>query len=258
MTSSKTCPRCLTTKPTSDFHKGFRHCKACQDEERVEQRAYDKSHPEAPKHCSKCHQTLRTKDFTPGYHRCRKCNAAAQLERRESDRKRAPNATRRCFRCGQTKSLAEFHPGSWCKQCYSEHHHEDHTRRPERYLLHGAKGRAKRDAVPLNISVEDIRIPVVCPDLGIPLAPARGKVQPNSPTLDRIIPALGYTKGNIRVISSAANRMKQETTLLQSARIWSNVLQTLPHGYELDAATREALLWLSTCIQQALSDEPNV
>ena len=35
----------------------------------------------------------------------------------------------------------------------------------------------------------------------------------SSPSLDRIIPSLGYVKGNIRVISFRANTLKNNATL---------------------------------------------
>ena len=67
-----------------------------------------------------------------------------------------------------------------------------------------------------NIELDDIKIPSECPALGIPLfkSPTRGPC-PNSPTLDRIVPELGYTKGNIRVISAKANWCKSDLTVGQ-------------------------------------------
>ena len=42
---------------------------------------------------------------------------------------------------------------------------------------------------------------------------SRVKGGPNSPSLDKIIPAIGYIKGNIAVMSHKANTMKQNATL---------------------------------------------
>lgn len=47
-----------------------------------------------------------------------------------------------------------------------------------------------------------------CPYLGIPLRGGVGKLARTSPTLDRIIPALGYVAGNVEVIGHLANTMK--------------------------------------------------
>lgn len=56
-------------------------------------------------------------------------------------------------------------------------------------------------------------IPETCPVLGIPLFPGIGRgPQHNAPTLDRIVPDLGYVPGNIRVMSHLANSMKRDAT----------------------------------------------
>lgn len=40
----------------------------------------------------------------------------------------------------------------------------------------------------------------------------KGRTEPNSPSLDRIIPELGYVKGNVVFISHLANKIKQDAT----------------------------------------------
>jgi hypothetical protein len=252
----KTCRRCQKSKPLNKFHKGYLDCIKCLEEKRSEQRAWEAANPEASKKCSRCKVIKSITEFTPGYHRCKKCNAEVSLERREVDRKSDPDTLKRCFKCGVTKPLREFHPGSWCKKCYIDHHYKDHLERPERYLLHNAKYRATKNNLPMDLTENDIHIPEFCPDLGLRLEPASGRVRPNSPTIDRIIPKLGYIKGNVRVVSSQSNRMKQETSILQSASIWSNVLDSLPEGYTLDAETCDALRNLARAIQEVLSTTP--
>jgi hypothetical protein len=84
---------------------------------------------------------------------------------------------------------------------------------PERILIYAAKDRAKRNGIPFNITHKDIQIPHCCPFLGIKIFPGVGKMTDNSPTLDRIQPDLGYTKGNVLVISNRANRLKNNATL---------------------------------------------
>lgn len=80
----------------------------------------------------------------------------------------------------------------------------------ERRMLRSAKERATRSNIPFDISAEDIQIPSHCPILGIPISPSKEKVSPNSPSLDRKNPALGYVKGNVWVISYKANTMKND------------------------------------------------
>lgn len=76
-----------------------------------------------------------------------------------------------------------------------------------------AKYRAKRGNYPFDITKEDIEVPESCPVLGIPLFVTDGKFSENSPTIDKIIPSLGYVKGNVEVISHRANQLKQDGTI---------------------------------------------
>lgn len=83
-------------------------------------------------------------------------------------------------------------------------------------MVTAAKTRAKKSGVPFNITKDDVTIPAVCPVLGIPLfrrgGTGRGGPGNNSPTIDRVVNELGYTRGNIAVISHRANRIKQDAT----------------------------------------------
>ena len=81
-----------------------------------------------------------------------------------------------------------------------------------RILVNSARRRAKRDGLPFDLTHEDITIPERCPALGIPLAPSTAGRQGGddaSPSLDRLVPELGYVPGNVRVISRRANSIKQ-------------------------------------------------
>ena len=60
----------------------------------------------------------------------------------------------------------------------------------------------------------DISIPNKCPVLGIAIDPAvKGKRTDNSPSIDRLVPELGYVKGNIHIMSWRANRIKNNGSL---------------------------------------------
>jgi hypothetical protein len=80
--------------------------------------------------------------------------------------------------------------------------------RPEYEMFAGARERARRLGLPCTITSADIVIPKLCPVLKIRLKKGVGRFTDSSPTLDRIRPKLGYVKGNIRVISFRANRIK--------------------------------------------------
>lgn len=84
---------------------------------------------------------------------------------------------------------------------------------PHRQMFWAAKVRAKRAGIPFNLTIEDIVVPAVCPVLGLEIRPFAGRgFDPQSPSLDRIIPALGYVRGNVRVISYRANELKKDAT----------------------------------------------
>jgi hypothetical protein len=86
-----------------------------------------------------------------------------------------------------------------------------------RHTIRCAGGRALARGIPFDLVVSDVEIPSTCPVLGIPLVylsddPARTGRETDAPQLDRKIPDLGYVKGNVRIISARANRLKNNAT----------------------------------------------
>lgn len=88
-----------------------------------------------------------------------------------------------------------------------------HKADPRRRMLAMAKFRAKRKGVPFDLSIADFGVPEFCPALGIRLTVKGAKMSDASPTLDRLRPGLGYIRGNVRVISLKANRIKNDATV---------------------------------------------
>lgn len=78
----------------------------------------------------------------------------------------------------------------------------------------GAKKRAGISGVPFNLKVGDIPdIPESCPVLGIEIVRGSdGRAIDSSPSLDRIVPELGYVAGNVRVVSWRANRLRSDAS----------------------------------------------
>lgn len=87
-----------------------------------------------------------------------------------------------------------------------------HSLSMEAKILRRAKDRAREKSIAFDLEVSDIVIPEYCPILNIPLYPSADKSSPNSPSLDRIHNKYGYIKGNIKVISNKANRIKADLT----------------------------------------------
>lgn len=91
-----------------------------------------------------------------------------------------------------------------------------YLRKPELTMFSRAKHRAKRKSLEFTIKKEDIKIPEICPILGIKIESnqtGRSGFFNNSPSLDRINPNKGYTKDNIRVISNRANLLKSNANI---------------------------------------------
>lgn len=79
-------------------------------------------------------------------------------------------------------------------------------------MWYQASKRAAERGLPFTIQLEDIKIPDICPLLGIKLVRDFSD-RSSAPSLDRVIPELGYTKENIRVISMKANTMKRDLSI---------------------------------------------
>jgi hypothetical protein len=79
-------------------------------------------------------------------------------------------------------------------------------------VLRVAKKRAIQLGLEFNLELSDfLEIPAICPILGISLF--RSGPRDNSPQIDRVIPAKGYVKGNVNIISGRANRIKSDATI---------------------------------------------
>ena len=94
-----------------------------------------------------------------------------------------------------------------------------YLRNSEMWILTNIRTRAKVKGIPCTIIAADIKVPEVCPVLGIRLERNRlgrqAGPRPNSPAVDRIRPELGYVPGNVLVVSHLANCIKQNATPAQ-------------------------------------------
>lgn len=99
------------------------------------------------------------------------------------------------------------------------------------------KTRAKTAGVPHNITANDIEKLLTyqnwrCAVSGIHLTEPRGKKEPFAPSLDRIVPALGYVVGNVRVVCMIVNLAMNvwgEESLVKLVSEWNgNLLSEQP------------------------------
>lgn len=93
--------------------------------------------------------------------------------------------------------------------------------KPKSYILSRAKNRAKTIGIPFDITVDDFDIPQFCPVFPwLELKFSKGSTRPdNCPSLDRVQSELGYVKGNVRIISMKANRIKSNASVDEIAAI---------------------------------------
>jgi hypothetical protein len=112
--------------------------------------------------------------------------------------------------------------------------------------LQNARARAAREKVPFSLSLQDL-IDIAtdeCPIFHTPFVwgvsgLGKGRTRPDSPTLDRILPHLGYIKGNVAFLSYRANRIKDNGTMQEhydiADWIWSHT-----HAKEIAATSVSA------------------
>ena len=103
---------------------------------------------------------------------------------------------------------------------YKLRERENHRLNPIKRMISAAKIRANKKKMEFNISEDDLKLPAICPVLGIPLyVSANGCVGDNSPTLDRIDNTKGYTKDNTIIVSFKANTIKNMATIEELERV---------------------------------------
>jgi hypothetical protein len=135
---------------------------------------------------------------------------------------------RECTKCGIIYQITSKMP--FCGTCNSE---RVKTRDLRKKIVARAKSRARERNLEYNLVYTDIEIPTHCPVLGIELYETKGKSGSyhNSPSIDRIDPSKGYIKGNIQIMSSLANVMKnnaKEKELIAFAHWVLNTYSKVP------------------------------
>ena len=164
-----------------------------------------------------------------------------------------------CTQCKQEKDLGDFYNNKsskdgltfWCKPCTKIYQQKIPSRKraewssksyrkkkeesPQLFMWKQAKHRAKWDygGMEFSIDVEDILLPEVCPYFNVPFIPLDRNW---GYSLDRIDSSKGYIKGNIQVISSRANTMKNNATKEELVQFAEGVLRL--HAQEVLACAR--------------------
>ena len=130
-------------------------------------------------------------------------------------------STKKCVLCAKEIGLKYISSNTEQVKLY---HIANKKNNPQQYLLAGARARAKKTNLPCTIKIEDIIIPEFCPILNIKLEINTSGYKDNSPSLDKIIPKLGYVPGNVMVISMRANMIKNNATIEELGKIYNYLL----------------------------------
>jgi len=189
----KKCIKCNLEKDEVQFTKNRNVCLICRKEQ---QKRYRKDNPEAVKEQNKRYYKNNPEAVKEKNKQYCKDNAEAIKERKN-----------------------RYYKNNF--EAVKEQQKQYRLNNPEKQMLRHARERSKQKNLPFNIEEIDIIIPTICPVLGIPLKSGLGKgiIQPNSPSLDRIIPEKGYVRGNIVVMSNKANTMKSNATLEEMIKL---------------------------------------
>ena len=128
-----------------------------------------------------------------------------------------------------TRQLSYNQENKEKRRAMSKRYRENHRTKKEyvlRLMLIEAKKRAKSKELPFDLTVEWLEAMIVshCP---ITLQPidwlkeqvVNGSPSPNSPSIDRIIPELGYVQSNCAIISHRANAIKNSGTIDEHRRV---------------------------------------
>jgi len=102
-------------------------------------------------------------------------------------------------------------------------------------MIHDARFRAKHARVPCTLTLADVcalLAPMRCSATGLPLMRGEGigSTGALSPTLDRIVPALGYVPGNVRLVCHAFNARRRTDPVSQDYRHALRVLAETTHA----------------------------
>lgn len=154
-----------------------RICKGCHKEIQFENLAKDKRHPDG---------------VLPW---CKPCKAAQV--------RKAPSYDR--FRL---KNNEKYRLNEACREERKAKAAKYRDESMERVLWHKLRTRSRKMGVVCDLEESDIIVPKFCPLTNIPISRGASTPKDNSPSVDRIDNSKGYVKGNIRVISYLANRMK--------------------------------------------------
>ena len=130
------------------------------------------------------------------------------------------NEYQREYRAKNNEKMKEFYTSDYHKHrdARVKYRQDRHKNSPWYTMATMSKGRAKKQDLPYDIDAAYLESiwPTgnKCPVFGCDFTISKkGESRDSSPSLDRIVPELGYVKGNVIIVSLKANRMKNNGTI---------------------------------------------
>lgn len=223
---SKVCPKCGKRKPLSEFTKDrsksdgletyCRDCKRAYSAFR-----YQRDHEKIRQSAKEYNQRPEVKKRKQAYEQL------PEVRARRKQQKRSPEAQQRRREQRKTPEAKRKQKEKDRERNQNPKNRDKHRLQVMRYALEHpewlfvqrAKARAKRKSAPFSLTPKDIVIPSICPILGIPLEQNEKEIDDGSPSVDEIIPGLGYVVGNVAIISHKANSIKSDGTAEEHRKI---------------------------------------
>lgn len=228
--STKICKECGRELPLEQFSKnpGMKdgHVNICKDCQREQRRRRRESNIYTPTEavsitCPVCGKTLPAEDFavmgkskTGRDWLCKKCRTVHAAINNGEDKN--------YFRKLRMKVSPEY------RQEQYEIDRKSRIKNFSRAMYTAAKYRAENKGIEFNLEIEDIVIPEKCPILECDFVYGTSENYDYSPSIDRIDNSKGYIKGNIQIISTKANKMKNSATFEELQRFCKNILRYSP------------------------------
>lgn len=168
--------------------------------------------------CGTCGESLGPGVPTQARYCSEACRRSAHSKAAKAKRQQLADEGR-CRQCGRRRDSTSK---AFCRRCLKAKMDDNASRRhtPKGWswwAVYLARRRAAELRVPFALDRDDLMpLPQKCPVLGLTLdyskKASRG-ARDVSPTLDRVVDSKGYVRGNVRVISHRANRIKNNGTL---------------------------------------------
>lgn len=167
--------------------------------------------------CKHCGRELPLSEFhtngRKGYYRpeCKECTRKRARERRKENPEKYRAKEREAYYRNHEKSIKDL------SKRYYKRKSEDYFA----YYIYNKKGYCRKNNIVWELDKEYLASiwADTCPVFGVPLVKRTEEFSDNTAELDRIVPSLGYTKGNVRWISRRANRLKSDATIDELKKI---------------------------------------